>query len=202
MNDFALAAAADVLRRGGVVAHPTEGVWGLCCDPADAAAIRRLLAIKRRHWREGLILVAADAAVFAGLLRPLQPSVRELVESSWPGPVTWIVPHHGKVTRWVCGEHPGVALRVTAHAQFSALCRRFGGALVSTSANRSGLPPVSGAMAVRSALGVGVDYVLDGRLGGNDAPSTIVDASTLNVVRGDVARVPGLAAARERAQRH
>src|SRR5690606_23054211 len=116
---------------------PTEAVWGLGCDPANEAAVRRLLAIKRRDPGKGLILVAADRGQlqpwvdFAGL-----PRARlEAVLASWPGPHTWILPAGAAAPRWITGDHDGLAVRVSAHPQVVALCRAFGGPLVSTSAN-------------------------------------------------------------------
>lgn len=191
-GDYEIARAADVLRHGGVVVHATEGVWGLACDPDNGDAVGRLLAVKRRSWKEGLVLVAHSPGVFAALLQPLDVTRRRLVADSWPGPVTWLVPHHDLVPSWVHGDSEKVALRVTAHPQFASLCARFGGALASTSANRSGRPPIAEATAARIALGPGVDFVLRGELGGADGPSTMVDVLTLDVLRGSANAVPGL----------
>ena len=92
-------AAADLLRRGGVIAYPTEAVWGLGCDPFDEAAVLRLLALKQRAVEKGLILIAAAASQFDGLLdwNALPEARRAAVHASWPGPHTWIVPATGRV---------------------------------------------------------------------------------------------------------
>ena len=197
MNTYALARAAELLRHGGLVVHATEGVWGFCCDPADQSAVARLLALKRRSWRAGLILVADSAQRFDDLLEALDAETRALVCTSWPGPVTWLVPHRDLLPRWIHGDSDLVAIRVTAHPQFHSLCAAFGGALVSTSANRSGRAPIERPEQARMQFGAGIDCVLPGALGDNSGPSTIIDARTLEIVRGDANAVPRLRAARD-----
>ena len=128
--------AATTLHRGGVIAYPTEAVWGLGCDPSNEAAVARLLALKQRPVDKGLILVAGTLEQFHGLLDwdALPTDRSEAVFASWPGPHTWIVPTSGRVPHWITGAHDGVAVRVSAHPQVVALCDAFGGPLVSTSA--------------------------------------------------------------------
>src|SRR5688572_25705866 len=134
--------AARAIRDGGVIAYPTEAVWGLGCDPFDEAAVARLLAIKQRDVAKGLILVAGERAQFDDLLdwSTLPAERLAAVEASWPGPNTWIVPATARVPRWITGAHHGVAVRVSAHPLVAALCGKLGGPLVSTSANRAGAP--------------------------------------------------------------
>ncbi len=119
----------------------TEAVWGLSCDPANEAAVLRLLAMKERPVEKGLILVGADMAQFDWLLGDLDGASRSKLELSWPGATTWLVPHQGRVPDWICGEFDTVAVRVSAHPTVQALCRAFGGPLVSTSANIGGAQP-------------------------------------------------------------
>jgi len=173
-----LAHAVDVLRRGGVVACPTEAVWGLACDPFDASAVRRVLELKQREEAKGLILVAADEAQFDGLLdwAAVPDGRRAAVRASWPGPHTWIVPATPRVPRWITGAHAGVAVRVSAHPGLAALCRAFGGPLVSTSANRAGEAPPRSLEDADPALFAAVDAVLDGPTGGLERPTAIRDA--------------------------
>ena len=110
---------AQKIRSGAVIAYPTEAVWGLGCDPFNAAAVARLLALKDRPMHKGLILVAASIEQFAGLLEGLTPEQSAQLEASWPGPNTWLVPHHNRVPEWVTGAHDTVAIRVSA-----GFCRR------------------------------------------------------------------------------
>jgi L-threonylcarbamoyladenylate synthase len=177
--------AAAVLRRGGVIAYPTEGVWGLGCDPADARAVRRLLALKQREEAKGLILIAADLSTFDDLLdwSALSPARRAAVQASWPGPHTWIVPATPRVPAWVRGAHAGVAVRVSDHPAVVALCRAFGGALVSTSANRTGDPAPRRREALDPDLLAELDGVLAGETGGLAQATPIRDAASGVVLR-------------------
>lgn len=177
--------AAAVLRAGGIVAHPTEAVWGLACDPASEAATRRLLALKRRAMDKGLILVAASASQLDRLVdwSGLPVDRRQAVLASWPGPHTWIVPSTAAVPAWIRGSHAGVAVRITAHPPAAALCTAFGGAIVSTSANTAGAPPPRALDAFEADILAGVDAVLEGETGDLARPTAIRDALTGGVLR-------------------
>ena len=172
--------AAHVLHRGGVVAYPTEAVWGLGCDPFDETAVMRLLALKQRTPDKGLILVAGALEQFDGLLDwdVLPTDRRVAVFATWPGPHTWIVPATGRVPYWITGRHDGVAARVSAHPDVVALCAAFGGPLVSTSANLGGEPPAFGRDALDPRLLAQLDGICTGETGGLDAPTAIRDART------------------------
>jgi len=183
---LSLDAAAALLREGGVLAYPTEGVWGLGCDPMSRTAVERLLAIKQRPVDKGLILIAADVAQLDPLLdwSALPDERRAAVIDSWPAAHTWIVPASADAPAWVTGMHSGIAVRVSAHPQVIALCEAFGGPLVSTSANLTGLPAVTTQDALDPALLERIDGVLPGTTGGLDRPSVIRDARTGQVLRG------------------
>ncbi len=177
---LSLPAAVQWLQHGGVIAYPTEAVWGVGCDPFDEAAVRRLLAIKERPVEKGLILIAADLDQLRPCLDLDALPVERLAEvlASWPGPNTWVMPASPGVPRWLTGEHDGIAVRVTAHPTVIALCRGFGGPLVSTSANLSGQPAPQDRAGLDPALLARLDGVSDGETGGRDRPSTIRDART------------------------
>ena len=179
-------AAAAAMRAGGVVAYPTEGVWGLGCDPFDETAVLRLLALKQRSVDKGLILVAAEASQFDGLAEwnALPPGRFDEIAASWPGPNTWIVPATARVPRWITGAHAGVAMRASAHPVVAALCRAFGGAIVSTSANPAGAPAPRRLAELDPMLRSGVDGVVEGETGGRDGPSDIRDALTGTLLHG------------------
>ncbi|MFC5579101.1 L-threonylcarbamoyladenylate synthase [Lysobacter niabensis] len=180
-----LDAAVRVLRDGGVIAYPTEAVWGLGCDPFNEAAVLRLLAIKQRDVAKGLILIAGERTQLDGLLdwRALPPERLAAVDASWPGPNTWIVPATARIPRWISGEHSGVAVRVSAHPTVAALCREFGGPLVSTSANRAGEPPAFQRDELDRRLLAQLDGASEGETGGLATPSSIRDALTGQVLR-------------------
>jgi L-threonylcarbamoyladenylate synthase len=174
------------MHRGGVIVYPTEAVWGLGCDPHDQAAVHRLLDIKQRTVDKGLILIAGAPGQLDGLLdwERIPADRREEVFASWPGPHTWIVPATRRVPAWITGAHAGVAARVSAHPLVVALCARFGGPIVSTSANLAGAPPAFSRATLDPDLLARCDGVTEGETGGNAAPSTIRDASTGAVLRG------------------
>lgn len=173
------------LRRGGVVAYPTEAVWGLGCDPRDEAATLRLLALKQREVEKGLILIAADEAQLAPFIdmAALDAAQRDAVRASWPGPHTWIVPASASAPRWITGAHDGIAVRVSAHPLVVGLCKAFGGALVSTSANLAGEPAVSVIGELDPRIVAAVDAIAAGETGGLARPTDIRDARTGAVLR-------------------
>lgn len=173
------------LRRGGVIAYPTEAVWGLGCDPRNQAAVLRLLALKQRPVDKGLILIAADEAQLAPYIdmNKLDDTQRLALRASWPGPNTWIVPASPDAPQWITGAHTGIAVRVSAHPTVIALCNAFGGALVSTSANRAGEPAPSSRDALDPAVVAGVDAVTVGETGGLLRPTAIRDARSGELLR-------------------
>jgi L-threonylcarbamoyladenylate synthase len=177
-----LAAAVRALVQGGVIAYPTEAVWGLGCDPFSETAVRRLLALKRRDEAKGFILIAADIAQIQPWLAALNAAQKAAVLATWPGPHTWITPAPDTPS-WLRGNHDGLALRVSAHPGVQALCRAWGGPLVSTSANRSGQLPATDEAELRAQFGADLDAILPGQLGGDARPSEIRDAITGIVLR-------------------
>ncbi|RMG29470.1 MAG: Sua5/YciO/YrdC/YwlC family protein [Gammaproteobacteria bacterium] len=183
VSTFQLRRAVRVLQVGGLVACPTEAVYGLHCDPLDPGAVWHLLRIKGRSLRQGFILVAADAAMLTPWLAPLSPAARRRLAAAWPGPVTFVCPAAPWVPAWLRGAHPGLAVRVTAHPVLGALSRGFGGPLVSTSANPSGRPPARTPLGVRRYFDARVDVILHGPLGGADRPTEIRDVRDGRVLR-------------------
>lgn len=178
-----LARAVRILRQGLVLAYPTEGVWGLGCDPSNEAAVRRLLALKGRSASKGLILIAASVDQVRGLLRGLSPAQLQPILASWPGPVTWLVPAPAGFPAWISGGKPTLAVRVSAHPGVVALCRAFGGPVVSTSANPSGRAAATTELAVRRYFRERLDGLLPGELGGLRGPSEIRDALSGRIIR-------------------
>lgn len=182
-GDWQLRAAADCVRAGGVIAYPTEAVYGLGCDPLDGDAVFRLLAIKQRPLAHGLILIGADFSQLAPYVGPVPAPVMKRVRATWPGPVTWLLPAAPGIPYWLCGAHATIAVRVTAHPLAAALCRAAGHALVSTSANRHRRPAARTHLQVERQLGAELDYVLNGKVGPRKRPSEIRDALSGRIVR-------------------
>lgn len=184
MNRLAIRHAARIVRGGGVVAYPTEAVFGLGCLPRDRIAVGRVLAIKRRSWRKGLILIGATLSqVERYAVLPPEPRRGEVL-ATWPGPHTWVLDARADAPRWITGGRSSVAVRVTAHPLARALCVAAGEALVSTSANVSRRPPHRRLLRLRRELGLRVDYVLAGPLGGLAEPTSIRDGRSGTILRG------------------
>ena len=177
------------LAEGGVIAYPTEAVYGYGCDPFNESAVVRLLDIKARPWQKGLILIAANMAQLAPLLAPLTVHQQQQLRDSWPGPVTWLIPDPGHwVPQWVKGEHDAVAVRVCGHPLARRLCEQWGGPIVSTSANRSGETPCYSELPLRLRLQrlplcCQPDVIVGGATLGLQNPSVICDLSTGKIIR-------------------
>ena len=180
-----LDAVAALLRSSGVLAYPTEAVYGLGCDPHDPLAFERIFALKQRPPTQGVLLIAADFGQVERYIdfAAVPGEVLQQVRASWPGPHTWIFPRSAEVPDWVAGKHAGIALRVTAHEPAAALCRAFGGALVSTSANPHRQPPARTAQQVADYFGDALDGVLEAPLGGQLSPTVIRDALSGAIIR-------------------
>ncbi|WP_028116939.1 L-threonylcarbamoyladenylate synthase [Ferrimonas senticii] len=181
-----VAEAGVTINQGGVIAYPTEAVFGLGCDPMNQAAVERLLQIKQRPVEKGLILVAASF----GQLRPfvdesvLDEARQQQIFSRWPGPYTWVMPVRAGVPKWLTGQFDTLAVRVSDHPAVQDLCCAAGGPVVSTSANLSGQPALTLGGEVVEQLGHLLDGVVMGEVGGNLAPSTIMDARSGDILRG------------------
>ncbi|RLK47149.1 L-threonylcarbamoyladenylate synthase [Alkalispirillum mobile] len=181
---FRIRQCAARLRAGGVVAYPTEAVYGLGCDPADPEAVATLLTLKRRDPGKGLILIASR-------VDQLLPWVADApipgaVLASWPGPNTWLLHAAPHTPAWITGGRIKVAVRVTAHPVAAALCEACGGAIVSTSANRDGQPPARTATQVRTRLGADASDladILSGPVDRNARPTAIRDADSGTTLR-------------------
>jgi L-threonylcarbamoyladenylate synthase len=177
--------AVRKLGAGGVIAYPTETVFGLGCDPFNPMAVLRLLELKQRNIEQGLILIASDFAQLEPLLMPLSATVRNRILKTWPGPVTWTLPCLPKTPAWLRGCHRSLAVRLTSHPLARSLCEAWNGPLVSTSANRHGKPPATSALGVRIAFDAELDYILHGKVTGTGRPSEIRDGLTGRVLRGN-----------------
>jgi L-threonylcarbamoyladenylate synthase len=176
-----IAQAMHALAAGEVIAYPTEAVWGLGCDPFNQEAVHKILALKHRPEDKGLILVADRIEQFEFILRSLTQEQRAQLKAAWPGPTTWLVPHHKLVPHWISGKYSSVALRVSNHPLVKELCRDYG-PIVSTSANPQGLQPAKDSLRVRRYFGNQVKIV-PGTLGKQQKPSEIRDLISGEVVR-------------------
>ncbi|MAV26319.1 MAG: tRNA threonylcarbamoyladenosine biosynthesis protein RimN [Gammaproteobacteria bacterium] len=171
------------LRAGGVIAYPTEGVWGLGGLPANEEAVRRILTLKDRPVEAGLILVAGEISQVEPYLGQLTIKERERLVDHWPGPVTLLIPDTEIAPNWIRGQHESVAIRVSMHPTIQALCDAVGGPIVSTSANPSGLEPARTSSEAEAYFGSSVVYV-EGQTAGMGKPSRIIELRTGREIRG------------------
>lgn len=173
--------AARILNEGGVIAYPTEGVFGLGCLPLLAHAVERILDIKGRDPSMGLILIASSVSQvepFAAV-----PADGSALAGSLERPVTWVLPARPSTPLWIRGRHPGVAVRISAHPVAAALCDAAGSAIVSTSANIAGQAPARNSIVLRRRFGRLVDYIVPGDCGPARGPSEIRDYASGKVLR-------------------
>ncbi|PMH45416.1 threonylcarbamoyl-AMP synthase [Vibrio sp. 10N.286.49.B3] len=177
--------ALQALQQGEVIAYPTEGVFGVGCDPDNVAAIQQLLQLKQRPVEKGLILVAANYQQVLPYIDESQLTSDQLamVQSTWPGPVTWIMPASKHVSHWLSGQFDSIAVRVSAHPLVQELCLSFGKPITSTSANLTGLEPCRTVEEVTQQLGDHLGTIVIGETGGRDKPSEIRDARSDQVLR-------------------
>jgi L-threonylcarbamoyladenylate synthase len=180
-----LTIASQIMHQGGVIAYPTEAVWGLGCDPFNGQAVRTLLSLKKRSPGKGLILIASHIGQFDFILKNLGKRQIETMQKTWPGPVTWIVPVNELIPYWISGNHPGVALRVSNHPVVKALCDIYGGPIVSTSANTQGHRAAKTQWQVKNYFknNVSLDSITQGVVGSRNKPSQIFDLLTQAVIR-------------------
>lgn len=177
-----LAHAVAVLRRGGIVAYPTDTLYGLAVDPRSPTAIARLFAVKGRSAGHAIPLIASSIDEAARVGR-LTDRARRLADAFWPGPLTLVLTSTGEVGQGIPAEDGTVAVRVPDHPAARALAGALDGCVTATSANRSGSPPVASADEVRAAFGAAIDYVFDAGTSPGGPPSTIAD------VRDDAPRL-------------
>jgi L-threonylcarbamoyladenylate synthase len=182
MGNFHLNLAVKTLNQGGIIAYPTEAVFGLGCIPEDVFSVARILSLKGRSVSKGLILVAASPEQLEPYVDYSDNELRQKVSASWPGAVTWVLPATAIVPGWITGYKDRVAVRVSAHPVVQALCKE-AGVIVSTSANPARKIPATNAFRVRSYFGNEIDYILSGNTGGKELPTEIRDAISGNVLR-------------------
>ncbi len=174
----AMTQAAGVLTAGGVVAFPTDTLYGLAVDPRNPEAVRKLYRIKLRRVEQAIPLIAASREQLVACAGELRPIDAALSSRFWPGPLTLVVRSWDGLVPAVCGAGGTVAVRVPDHSIAQGLSAALGYPITSTSANRSGQAAPSSAIGVTASIGETVDLLIDGGATAGGQPSTIVDASS------------------------
>ncbi len=181
--------AAAAIHAGGVVALPTDTLYGLAADPFNADAVARLFVLKGRTALHAIPLIASDAAQIVRHIGPLPPAAQRLADRFWPGPLTLLVNAPRRLAEAVSAGTGRVGVRVPAHTVARALCDAAGTLLTATSANLSGQPPTDDPDVAAGSIGEAVDFLLDAGMTPGGAPSTIVDVTDVIDSRGSGLRL-------------
>lgn len=175
--------ASKFLQQGKIIAYPTEAVYALGCDPLNEYAIDELLTLKQRDVAKGLILIAASLQQLQPYLITDYPDVLKQALVTWPGPTTWVIPAQNWVPQWLTGQHGSLAVRVSSHPLVVMLCQSFGGPVIATSANISGIYPAHKTYQIIKTFGRYTPYIIKGETSGMNKPTPIFDAITSKQLR-------------------
>ena len=175
--------ATTLLRSGGVIAYPTESVFGLGCLASLPQSIERLLAIKGRDSSKGLIVAGAELAHFSQWIEPLSPTEIQQIRAIPHRPTTWLVRAKKTTSTLLTGNSSLLAIRISQHPVIQAFCHELGEGIVSTSANLSGKSPARHAPQIDATLARQLDFIVDEACGDHTKPSRICDLATGRVLR-------------------
>ena len=177
--------AAKVFTQGGIIAYPTEAVFGLGCDPDNDKAVNKLLSLKQRSVDKGLILLAANYSQLLPYLDDgaISQDERLSILSRWPDALTQVLPANSNISPLLCGAFDSIAVRITNHPDVVALCKLTNKAIVSTSANLAGQPPATTWQQVEQQLGVNVDCIIKTDTLGFLKPTSIINGLTGEIIR-------------------
>jgi L-threonylcarbamoyladenylate synthase len=178
---FTLQQAASVCHQGGVIAYPTESVYGLGCDPLNHRAVQYLLTLKQRSVDKGLILIGSSLTQLLPFIDINQQHIDIMQQASQP--ITWLIKKSPLTPSWISGKHDKLAVRITRHPLAAALCDSIGHAIVSTSANPGGKPPAKTRLMVQQYFGDSIDFIVPGDVGDLQNPTEIRDLETGKIIR-------------------
>lgn len=177
ISAFKLRQTAHFLRCGEIITYPTEAVYGLGCDPLNEGAIQRILELKQRPVAKGMILIAANFQQIEDYIET-DEAIKKRIIATWPGPNTWVIPAQSWVPKYLTGEHQTLAVRITDHPIAAKICEYFGQAIISTSANPSGLKPAKTMLQVRKYFSPQDLLMIPGATGALNQPTSIRNAAT------------------------
>jgi len=178
---FQIQQAAKAIKNQGVIAYPTESVYGLGCNPLCEKAVNKILQLKRRPIKKGLILIASNFKQLA-FFTDLSLTDKEKIRSNTAAQ-TWLVKKSTQTPLWICGEHSKVAIRVSQHPIVKALCNEAGMAIVSTSANTANSKSAASLLQVRQYFPTQLDFYLPGSTGSLSKATPIIDLETSEFIR-------------------
>lgn len=174
---------ADIVRHGGVIAYPTEAVFGLGCDPENEQAIKRILELKQRAIEKGLIVITSQLNFVEKYLLPTTQQEKDLLNSITDQPTSWLVPAKTTTSPLLKGRFSSLAIRKTMHPACYSLCDALQHGLVSTSANPQGATPATSVEEVEQYFGNALEGILDAPLGNADKPSQLIDLHSKQILR-------------------
>ncbi len=175
----------EALEQGELIVYPTEAVWGIGCDPDNESAVMKLLALKQRPIEKGLILVAQNVSQCLDYFDYEKVPIEKRPEifSSWPGPITWLLPAKATTPKWLTGDSDMIAIRISAHPTVQRMCKSFNRPIVSTSANITGTEVCKTMGDAIKVFGKSVAIYVNESLGCSDKPSVIKHAITGEIFR-------------------
>lgn len=176
--------AVNILQQGGIIGYPTEGVYGLGCDPFNPSAISALYALKKRSLNKPFILVASTTDQILELIDLHEITEAQQIFARWPSAITWVFPLSELGKAKLHTDHTSIAIRVSQHPVIQALCTRWGKPVISTSANEANHPPIK--TYDQMVAEFNTLFVLPGKLGSLLGPTPIFDAKTGDVLRQGV----------------
>ena len=178
ISEHKLRLLAHHINHGGLIAYPTEAVFGFGCDPNNESAVIRLLQLKERSIDKGLILIAAHFDLLKPYIDLGATHRLNDIKATWPGPTTWLLPAHPSVSKLLRGNHSTIAVRVTDHPIAAAISEKAATALVSTSANKTGFEPAKTTLKVRQYFKHSDLAIAHGLTGGLSQTTKIYDATS------------------------
>lgn len=185
-DEAGIARAAEVLRAGEIIAYPTESVYGLGVDPFNEAALERLYAAKSRDASNPVLMIISEPSHLDSLVETISESAQKYIDAFWPGPLSLLFPVKADLSELLIGAHEKICIRRTSHPVAAALCTAFGGAITSTSANRSFENPASTPDDLQLD---GISVCIDGGRA-DGASSTVYDPDSGAVLReGAISRI-------------
>ena len=171
--------AQEVLKGGGIIIYPTEGIYGIGCDAFNQKSVDKVITIKGRSASKSFIIICSDVTQLNTIINQDYMNYRELLAKDF---ITWIVPAHKKCPSWLTMKNT-VAVRITNHPVIDNLCKGLGGPIISTSANYSHHSYINDIKKIESLFDKKVDYIVEGELGGEVKSSTIKNIVTKEVLR-------------------
>lgn len=168
--------AHPILQRGGILAYPTEAIYGLGCDAFNQTAVESIYSLKEREGKKGFIVLISNWAQLTELTEAVTDEQHARISATWPGFVTWIFQAAPTLPRWLVGDQNTIAIRMSAHPTAHALATA--SPIISTSANLSGQPPAKTAEEIQQQFTTGIDAIVQGSLGSFSQPSPIYNVQS------------------------